>query len=111
VDTSEVTSTVTSDVSSKVTSKGGTSKVTSKVSSKVTSKVPSTYTTPVASAVAVSADWAEKAKNYDIKQLTKTILEKAAKEDYKANPSKYILSTSQRMQLINLYQQQSKTTK
>ena len=108
VETSEVTSTVTSDVSSEVTSTGGTSTVTSKVPSEVTSTVPSTVTTPVASAVAVSDAWAEKAKKYSIKALTKKILEKAAKEDYKTSPSKYILSEEQVEKILDMYEKNSK---
>ena len=108
VETSEVTSEVSSEVTSRVTSKGGTSNVTSRVPSEVTSKVPSTITTPVASAVAVSDAWAEKAKSYSIRTLTKNVLETAAKEDYKANPSKYILSSEQVKQILDMYEKNSK---
>lgn len=102
--TSVLTSEVTSEVVSDVTSKVGTSKVTSKVPSEVTSEVPSAVTSPVASAVAVSSDWAEKAKKYSIKQLTKTILENTAKEDYRTNPSKYILSDQQIERVLQMYE-------
>ncbi len=102
--TSVETSEVTSDVVSDVTSTVGSSKVTSKVSSKVSSEVASTVTTPVASAVAVAADIAEKAKTKNIKALTKTILESAAKADFKVNPSKYVLTSVQVKQILDLYE-------
>ncbi len=105
---SEVPSEVVSEVPSKVTSKGGTSVVVSKVPSEVTSEVPSTVTTAVASAVAVSDAWAQEAKKYSIKQLTKSVLEKAAKEDYKANPSKYKLTSRQIQQVLDMYEQKNK---
>lgn len=100
VETSEVSSTVTSEVSSKV----GTSRVASKVSSKVTSEVPSVVTTPVASAVAVSKEWEEKAMKYEIKQLTASVLKKVASEDYKKNPSNFVISEAQAQQLLDMYQ-------
>jgi hypothetical protein len=110
--TSEVVSEVTSEVVSEVTSTVKTSKVTSKVSSEVTSEVTSKVssevtspiTTPVASAVAVSANVTEEAKMKEIKTLTKTILESAAREDYKTNPSKYILTSKQVKQILDLYE-------
>lgn len=102
--TSVLTSEVSSELVSEVTSTVGTSEVTSKVPSEVTSEVPSAVTSPVASAMAVSLEWAEKAKEYSIKQLTKTILENAAKEDYKTNPSKYILSDEQIERILNMYE-------
>lgn len=101
--TSVVVSEVTSEVVSEVTSQVGTSKVTSKVPSKVTSEVPSTITSPVASAVVVKARIAERLQNTEVKALTKAILIQAAQDDFKANPSKYILTSGQRQRILDLY--------
>lgn len=100
---SPVTSTVPSKVASSVTSKGGTSEVASLVSSFVT--------TPVASAVAAPKKMTTGVNVKTVQKLTNQILTQVAKADYKANPSKYKLSSLDRAKLFQIYQNQMSTNK
>jgi len=98
--TSILTSEVTSEVPSEVTSSGGVSIVVSEV----TSEVPSAVTSSVASAVTVSKTIANKIDISKLSTLTSSILQTLAQEDYKANPTKYMLSNQEKMRLIELYE-------
>lgn len=96
---SPVTTVQPTVVVSEVPSKVGPSTVTSKVPS----MVPSTFTTAVASAVAAQkGDTVAEENRKGAKKLTSRILEQFAKDDFRNNPKKYVLSNDERQKLIDL---------
>jgi len=101
-----VVSEVTSDVAWTSPTTGGPG-VPPKVVSKVTSEVPSIVVSPVASAVPLSpeavAGLTDKLKE-GAKTLTESILKSVAAADFKAFPSKYILSDKEITKLLEMYE-------
>ncbi len=94
----KIVSLVTSPVSSVV--------VSNVTSPAATSKVPSVVTSPVASAVLVPPNINTGGDKPPT--LTNSFLESAAKEEFKKNPSKFVLPVSEKKRILEMFKQ-SKT--